>query len=117
MSVTALAPETLAAAVAEALAAISAAADLDELKAVRIAHAGDRSPLALANREIGALPPAAKAYAGKRVGQARQQVKQALEARHVELEIERDERVRVEETVDGTKPYDPNPFGPRHPFR
>ena len=34
----------------------------------QIAHAGDRAPLALANREIGALPPAAKAEAGKRVG-------------------------------------------------
>ena len=37
----------------------------------RLAHAGDRTPLALANREIGALPPQAKAEAGKRVGQAR----------------------------------------------
>ena len=55
----------------EALAAIAAAADLDALKQVRLDHAGDRSPLALANREIGALPPAAKAEAGKRVGQAR----------------------------------------------
>ena len=55
----------------EALAAIAAAGDLDALKAARLAHAGDRSPLALANREIGALPPQAKAEAGKRVGQAR----------------------------------------------
>ena len=31
----------------EALAAIAAATDLDELKEVRLAHAGDRSPLAL----------------------------------------------------------------------
>lgn len=116
MSVAALAPEAMAAAVAEALAAIAAAADLDQLKAARIAHAGDRSPLALANREIGALPPAAKADAGKRVGKARQQVKQALEARHVELEIERDERVLVEETVDVTKPYDRDPVGARHPL-
>ena len=52
----------------EALAAIAAAGDLDALKPARIAHAGDRSPLALANREIGALPPAARAEAGKRVG-------------------------------------------------
>ena len=58
-------------ATAEALRAIAAAADLDALKAARLAHAGDRSPLALANREIGALPPQAKAEAGKRVGQAR----------------------------------------------
>ena len=44
---------------------------LDELKAARLAHQGEKSPLALANREIGALPPSAKAEAGKRVGQAR----------------------------------------------
>ena len=56
-----------------AVTAIAAAADLDELKEVRLAHAGDRSPLALANREIGALPPAAKADAGKRVGAAGRQ--------------------------------------------
>ena len=51
----------------EALAAIAAASDLDGLRQVRLDHAGDRSPLALANREIGALPPAAKAEAGKRL--------------------------------------------------
>ena len=37
---------------ADALAAIAAATTLDELKQVRLAHVGDRSPLALANREI-----------------------------------------------------------------
>ena len=52
----------------EALAAIAAATTLDELKAARLAHAGDRSPLRLANAEIGALPPGARAEAGKRVG-------------------------------------------------
>ena len=35
------------------------------LKQVRLDHA-DRSPLAFANREIGALPPHAKAEPGKR---------------------------------------------------
>ena len=48
-----------------ALAAIDAAADLDQLKEVRLAHAGDRSPLALANREIGALPPQARKEAAE----------------------------------------------------
>ncbi|MGH8970326.1 MAG: phenylalanine--tRNA ligase subunit alpha, partial [Actinomycetes bacterium] len=56
-----------------ALAAISAARDLDELRAVRLEHTGDRSALALANREIGALPPAARAEAGKRVGRVRRE--------------------------------------------
>jgi phenylalanyl-tRNA synthetase alpha chain len=111
-----LKPEAVEAAVADALAAIAAAGDLDALKEARLAHAGDRSPLALANREIGALPPQAKAEAGKRVGQARAAVRDALEARQVELERERDERVLVEEAVDVTLPYDRRPAGARHPL-
>ena len=100
----------------EALAAIQSAPDLDGLKAVRLAHAGDRSPLALANREIGALPPAAKADAGKRVGEARAAVRAALDERTTELELERDERVLTEESVDVTLPWDRNPRGARHPL-
>ena len=100
----------------EALAAIQGAPDLDGLKAVRLAHAGDRSPLALANREIGALPPAAKADAGKRVGEARAAVRAALDERTTELELERDERVLTEESVDVTLPWDRNPRGARHPL-
>jgi phenylalanyl-tRNA synthetase alpha chain len=93
-----------------ALADIAAAADLVALKEVRLAHAGDRSPLALANREIGALPPAAKADAGKRVGEARGKVKSALESRQEARELERDERVRI------TAPTDRVPLGARHPL-
>jgi phenylalanyl-tRNA synthetase alpha chain len=100
----------------DALAAIKAAADLDQLKAVRLEHAGDRSPLALANREIGALPPAAKADAGKRVGSARRAVTEALAARQAELEQERDERVLVEEAVDVSLPWDRVAPGARHPL-
>jgi len=102
--------------VTAAVDAIAAATSLGALKEVRLAHAGDRSPLALANREIGALPPAAKAEVGKRVGEARGSVKQALETRQVELEAERDERVLVEETVDVTLPTDRLPLGGRHPL-
>ena len=64
-------------------------------------------PLALANREIGALPPPAKAEAGKRVGEARGPVTKALAARQAELEAERDARVLVEEAVDVTLPWRP----------
>src|SRR5271165_7606632 len=73
---------------ADALAAIADAADLDQLKAARLAHAGDRAPITLANAEIGALPPAARAEAGKRVGAARAAVKTALAERQTELEAE-----------------------------
>jgi phenylalanyl-tRNA synthetase alpha chain len=100
----------------DALAAIEAAADLDALRAVKVAHDGDRSPLALANREIGALPPAARAEAGKRVGGARAAVRRALDERRAVLEAERDARVLVEETVDVTLPWDRAPRGARHPL-
>ena len=66
-----------------AIAAIEQAGDLEALKQARLDHAGDRSPLALANREIGALPPQARKDAGQRIGQARGAVNKALAARQV----------------------------------
>ena len=71
VEVTPLGGEAVQTMVDEALAAFAAATTMSELKAARLAHAGDRSPLALANREIGALPPAARKEAGARVGKAR----------------------------------------------
>ncbi|GGL44909.1 phenylalanine--tRNA ligase alpha subunit [Planomonospora parontospora subsp. antibiotica] len=116
VEVTPLHADEMARMQAEALEAVKAARDLDELKQVRLAHAGDRSPIALANREIGALPPAARAEAGKRVGGARKAIADALAERQAQLEAERDERVLVEETVDVTLPWDRLPRGARHPL-
>lgn len=116
VEVAVLGEEELARYVGEAGAAISAATDLDTLKKVRLEHAGDRSPIALANRGIGALPPRARAEAGRRVGSARAAINQALAARQVELEAERDERVLVEEAVDVTLPVERLPRGARHPL-
>jgi len=99
-----------------ALAAIADAADLDELKQVRLAHAGERSPLALANREIGALPPQARKEAGMRVGQARGAVAKALTAREEVLQALHEARMLVEEAVDVTVPWDREPRGARHPL-
>jgi phenylalanyl-tRNA synthetase alpha chain len=99
-----------------ALAAIAGAADLDELKAVRIAHTGEKSPLALANREIGSLAKDQKATAGKNLGPARGRINQALTARTTELEAERDERILVEEAVDVTAAPRRRRAGARHPL-
>lgn len=99
----------------EALEAIAAAVDLDALHAAKVAHTGDRSPLRLANSEIGALPPAARADAGRRVGAARKAVDQALTCRRAELEAQRDARALEEERVDVTLPWDRRPVGARHP--
>ncbi len=101
---------------AAALQAVAATGDLEALKRVRLEHAGDRSPLALANREIGALPPQARKEAGIRVGGARRDVAEALAARAAVLEAEAEARILAEETVDVTLPYDREPVGARHPI-
>jgi len=108
--------DAVRAAVDAALVAITSAGGLDELKAVRLARAGDRSPLALANRAIGGLDASDKAEAGRLMGGARGQVNAALAARQIELEADRDARVLVEESVDVTLPADRSPRGARHPL-
>src|SRR6476659_2663783 len=100
----------------QAFAAIAGAQDLAELKQVRIDHTGDRSPIALANREIGALPPQARKAAGQRIGQTRGAVNPALGARQAVLENEHEERMLVEETVDGSPPTTRSRRGGRHPL-
>ncbi|WP_345216161.1 phenylalanine--tRNA ligase subunit alpha [Georgenia halophila] len=104
------------AAVEEGLAAVAAATTLEELKAARLAHAGDRSPLALANRAIGGLDKADKAAAGKLVGQARGRLSKAVAARQADLEVEAEEQMLRTEAVDVTLPTAREPRGARHPL-
>ncbi len=114
--VAALSEDALAAGVQDAREAFAAATTLDALHLAQTAHVGDRSPLALANREIGALPPAAKADAGRRINAARSAVRQAYAERLTVLQAERDARVLVEEAVDVSLPDDRVPVGARHPM-
>lgn len=116
VEVTPLHPDEVAAMRDAALEAISRAANLEELKQTRLATTGDRAPLSLANREIGALPPQARKAAGQRIGQARAAVNTALATRRTELEAEHEARMLVEEAVDVTLPYDRDPRGARHPL-
>ncbi len=104
------------AAQAEALAAIAAAATLADLKQVRTDHLGDRSRLALANREIGALPPTARADAGKRIGSARGAVRSAYTRREEELESREAAAALEAERVDVTIAAARKPLGARHPL-
>ncbi|MDL5156942.1 phenylalanine--tRNA ligase subunit alpha [Actinomycetospora termitidis] len=114
--VSALAPEALSAARDEATSAFAGATTLEALTALKPAHLGDRSPVLLARREIGALPPQAKSDAGKRVNEARLAVQTAYDERHAVLSTERDERVLAEEAVDVTLPTTRHPRGSRHPL-
>ena len=61
--------------------AFTAAESLDALAVAKTEHLGDRSPIALARRVLGALPKAEKADAGKRVNIARSRVAEAHDAR------------------------------------
>ncbi|MBT2565832.1 phenylalanine--tRNA ligase subunit alpha [Arthrobacter sp. ISL-85] len=104
------------AAVDQAITAIAGAATLDELKAVRLAHSGEKSPLSLANREIGRLPKDQKALAGKLMGASRGRVNKALADRTAVLEVENDARILIEETVDVTAAPRRRRAGARHPL-
>jgi len=103
-------------AVAQAAKAFASVSDVDGLVALRHQHLGDKAPVALARREIGALPPQAKADAGKRVNEARAAIQSAYDTRLGQLEADRAARVLVEEAVDVTLPADRRPRGARHPL-
>lgn len=95
--------DSISQAVEKALADIKQAKNLEDLKNARLNHAGEKSPVALANREIGSLDGAAKAEAGKRIGEARNIIKNALEIRTTELQSERQDSILVSERVDVTQ--------------
>ena len=99
-----------------ALAAISAAKDLDELKAVKIEHVGDKSPIAKLNQSLGKLEAAERAEFGKVLGQAKASIGAAFASQQEKLEIERDARVLLEEVVDVTLPANNSHKGGLHPL-
>ncbi|HST66950.1 MAG TPA: phenylalanine--tRNA ligase subunit alpha, partial [Mycobacteriales bacterium] len=111
-----LAAEALDSAVREAEKAFAEAGDLDALSRVKPAHLGDRSPLRLARRGIGALPGPEKGPAGRRLNEALGAAQAAYDGRLAALTDERDARVLAEEAVDVTLPWDRRPRGARHPI-
>lgn len=111
-----MSPESISAAAAAALGAIATAADLEELKQVKIDHIGDRSDLAKANQSLGKMDPAERAEFGKVIGMARGKVSAAFAARELELAAERDARILEEERVDVTLPGRRTQKGGLHPL-
>ena len=111
-----LQPEALDRTVKEAVAAFNAAADLTALAAAHTAHLGPRSPVALSRRELGGLPPQARADAGRRVNAALAAIEASYDERRGELELQRDQQVLRDERVDVTLPWDRSTRGGRHPL-
>lgn len=108
-------PEAVDAAVADALAAVAAAADTAALKQARAAHQGEGSPLATLNAQMRHVAKEKKAEAGKLVGGARGRVNQAFTAREEELKAIEDAEKLEAERLDITAIASRTRSGARHP--
>ncbi len=102
--------------VAAAIEAIEAAKDSAQLKRVRLDHVADKSPLALANRRIGTMPPDQRKSAGALIGQARGRVARALTERLTQIADDEFAARLADERVDVTLPVSQHPVGARHPL-
>ena len=96
--------------------AFTAATNLDSLKEARLAHLGDKSPIAQASRALGSLPAEEKASAGKIIGEGKAAIADALESATIKLENEQNERVLRDEVVDITLPVSRTHKGGLHPI-
>ncbi len=99
-----------------AIAAISAATNSAELRAVRSAFTGEASALARMNASLRDVPNEQKAALGKLVGQARGQVNAALGAREAEVAAAEESARLAEEAVDVTAVATRWRPGARHPI-
>ena len=102
--------------VSAAKSAFAAAGDLDDLKAARLAHTGDKAPISLASRGLGSLSPDEKASFGKIIGEAKAAIASALADETARLEIARDQKILLEEVVDITLPAKLTHAGGLHPI-
>jgi len=99
-----------------ALSALLNAENLDDLKAARLAHVGDKSPLAKANQALGSLPGSERAEFGKVIGAARAEVNVAYGEREEFLIGERDSKILLAERVDVSLPTKRGSAGGLHPL-
>ena len=89
-------------ATAAALAEISGASSIADLKKVKGSVLGDGSALAGFSARLGKLAPEQKAEAGKIVGSARAKVSEAFELRETELAALEEAKLLEKETIDVT---------------
>ncbi len=113
--VAALDPDAIAASVEAALAAMDAASTTAELKQARLDHAGDTSPLALANREIGALPPSGPQGGRATRGAGARHRREGHRGAPGGLAAPELEAALVAERVDMSLPVELSPRGAQHP--
>ena len=88
---------------ATAVAAIEAAASLDELTEAKTAALGKGAPLTAAQRSLGSLPQEDRKEAGRALNEVRSRVELALEARSAALAAEERSARLVAERLDLTE--------------
>lgn len=99
-----------------AQSAFEQATSLDEFKSARLAHLGDKSPIALANRELGKLDPSERAARGQEINAIKNEILAIAQSREDQLIKERDERILIDERVDVTLPTRNSQRGGLHPL-
>lgn len=108
--------ENLRELISAAKSAFEQASDLDQFKSARLSHLGDKSPIALANRELSQLAPTDRASRGQEINSVKSEIAAMAQSREEELTRERDERILIEERVDVTLPTRVSQRGGLHPL-
>lgn len=108
--------ENLRELISAAKSAFEQANDLDQFKSARLSHLGDKSPIALANRELSQLAPTDRASRGQEINSVKSEIAAMAQSREEELTRERDERILIEERVDVTLPTRVSQRGGLHPL-
>ena len=103
-------------AIAEAIAAISAAPDLAALKLARATTVGEQSSIAKLNSLVKNLPNEFKAEAGALIGKARGQLNAAFASREADLFAVEEARKLAAEAVDVSASPATSRLGARHPL-
>jgi phenylalanyl-tRNA synthetase alpha chain len=109
-------PQAVESAVEAALTAISQAQDSAALKAARIAHTAEASPLAKLNASMREVPADSKAAAGKLVGEARAQVNAAFAEAEARILAAEEQARLAAEAIDVTAVPSRRRLGARHPL-
>ena len=86
--------------VTEAGAAIAAAGSVEEIREVAVGVTGKKSPLARAQRSLGALDEEARRELGRRINEGRAAVDDLLERRRTELTLAEMERSMRDDALD-----------------
>ena len=108
--------ENLRELISAAKSAFEQAKDLDQFKSARLSHLGDKSPIALANRELSQLAPTDRAARGQEINSVKSEIAAMAQSREEELIRERDERILIDERVDVTLPSRISQRGGLHPL-